>query len=82
MLVLDFVALHNLVLVEDRVSLDLNHLVNQGLHNANAHLVVARLGLVVDRDQVQMDAEKYSLDLKFIDELFKDLAQFEEALDD
>ena len=64
------------------MALNLDHLVDQGLHNADTHLVIARLGFVVDRDQVQMDAEKYSLDLKFIDELLKDLAQFEEALDD
>ena len=63
------------------MALNLDHLVDQGLHNADTHLVVARLGFVVDRDQVQVDAEKYSLDLKFIDELLKDLAQFEKALD-
>lgn len=64
------------------MALDLDHLVDQGLHNADAHLVIARLGLVVDRDQVQMDAEKHTLDLELIDELLEDLAQFEKALDD
>ena len=75
-------ALNHLVLVEDGVALHLNHLMDQGLHDADTHLVIAGLRLVVDRDQVKVDAEKHSLDLELIDQLLKDLAQFEKALDD
>ena len=81
-LVFHFVSLDYPVRVEDRVSLDLDHLVDESLHDPDTHLVIARLVLVVDRYQVQMDAEKHSLDLQLVDQLLENLAELQQALDD
>ena len=47
-LVLNFVILNDLIGLEDRVLLNLDHLVDQCLDDADAHIVVGGLSFVVD----------------------------------
>ena len=82
MLVLNFVFLNDLVGLEDGMLLHLDHLVDERLHNSNTHLIVACLVLVIDRDQIQVDADEDALNVELVDELLKDLAQLQKALDD
>lgn len=55
---------------------------DEGFDDADSHLIVGRLLLVVDGDQVQVDHDEDVLDLEFADKLLKDLAQLEQTLDD
>lgn len=64
------------------MSLDFNHLVDEGFHDSDSHLVVRCLLLVVDRNQIQMDNQEHSLDLQLVDDLLKNLAQLQKTLDD
>ena len=60
----------------------LHHFMDEGLDDSDAHLVVARLVLMVDRDQIEVDADEDALDIKLVDQLLEYLAQLEQALDD
>lgn len=55
---------------------------DEGLDDADAHLVVGRLLFVVDGDQVQVDHDEDVLNLELADKLLQDLAQLEQALND
>ena len=60
----------------------LDHLVDERFHDANAHLIIAGLAVVIDRDQVEVDADEDALNVELINELLQDLTELEQALDD
>ena len=76
MLVFDFVGLDHTVGLQHRVAFDLDHLVDEGLHDSDPHVIVGCLLLVVNRDEVQVNDKEDSLDLKIRDHFLQDFAQF------
>ena len=45
-------AFDQLIMLQDRLTLDLYQLMNNGLRNPDSHFVILRLFVVVDREQV------------------------------
>ena len=57
MLVLNFVPLDNLVLFKDRMLFDFDHLMHKCFDDADPHIVIVRLLFVINRYQIQMNAD-------------------------
>lgn len=57
MLVLNFVPLYDLVLLKDRMLFDFHHLMHKCLDDTDTHIVIVRLLLVINRYQIQMNAD-------------------------